>query len=187
MNRNIIQEKYLILKAKTKDQDAYSKVYNLYAERIYRFIYFKVSSQEEAQDLTSEVFLKTWQYILDGKDIKNLNALFYKVARNLVIDHYRKSSQKDLPLEKEIYQQKELIEDQIEEKIDVQLDFNKLESKIKLLKNEYQEVILLRYVEDLSIKEIAEVLEKKKGNVRVILYRAVNALKELMEEESENQ
>ena len=68
--------------------------YDLYTDSIYRYIYFKVGQDEEARDLTSEVFLKAWNYIQDNKitDYKTLKALFYKIARNLVIDHYRRKS-----------------------------------------------------------------------------------------------
>lgn len=183
MKGNNLKEKYLLFKAKTKDPDAFSKVYDLYTDRIYRFIYFKVSGKEEAQDLTAEVFLKTWQYIIDGKEIKNLNALFYKIARNLVIDHYRKESRKEISLEREIMEQQEIkmIFDS-KSKVEQQIQYKQIEDQLRNLKDEYREVVILRFIEELSIKEIAEVLGKKSGAVRVILYRAINALKELMEE-----
>mgnify|MGYP005870080691 CR=1 FL=1 len=186
MRDKFLQEKYLLFKAKAKDPQAYSKVYDLYVDRIYRFVYFKVSRQEDAQDLTAEVFLKTWQYIVDGKQVKNLNALFYTIARNLVIDYYRKESRKEISLEQDIIQQQEikLDIDQVK-KIDTKLEYEKIEAKLHYLKDEYREVIILRYVDGLNITEIAEIVDKKKGAVRVILYRALNALKELMAEGQE--
>jgi len=188
MKDNLLQEKYFIFRAKNKDPEAYSKVYDIYVDRIYRFVYFKVSNAEDAQDLTSEVFLKTWQYIIDGKEIKNLNALFYKVARNLVIDYYRKASQKDVSLDIEIAQQTEFkIEPDQLAKAEQMIRKEKLEEKLNSLKDEYKEIIILRYIEQLSIKEIAEILEKKGGAVRVILYRAINALRELMGDEQDKQ
>jgi len=182
MKANFLKEKYLLFRAKNKDPEAFAEVYDIYIDRIYRFVFFKINRTEEAQDITSEVFLKTWQYIIDGKEIKNLNALFYKIARNLVIDHYRKASQKDVSLEglktseTEI---KDLLEDQIN-KIEKKIEIDKIEEKLMGLKDDYREIIILRYIEGLSIKEISEIVAKKKGAVRVILYRALNALKELM-------
>jgi len=182
MKANIFKEKYLLFKAKSKDPQAFSEVYDLYADRIYRFIFFKVNSREEAQDLTAEVFLKTWQYIIDGKEIKNLNAFFYKIAKNLVIDHYRKASQqKEIPIERADLEQKALEFDGLKQ-IESRVGLEKIEVKLKQLKAEYREIILLKYIEDLSISEIAQIMEKKKGAVRVMLFRALNALKELMEE-----
>ena len=187
MQANPIKEKYLLFKAKNKDPEAYSQIYDYYVARIYRFVFFKINNQEDAQDITSEVFLKTWQYIIDGKEIKNLNALFYKIARNMVIDHYRKASQKEISLD-ELVGGIDSIKPALDIKADNQqttekiLEMEKIQEKMGGLKDEYREVIVLRYVDDLSINEIAEIVEKKKGAVRVILYRALNALKELMEE-----
>lgn len=187
MKANYLKEKYLLFKAKNKDPEAYSKVYDLYADRIYRFVFFKVSSKEEAQDLTSEVFLKTWQYIISGKDILNLNAYLYRVARNLVVDHYRKASQKEVSFDAlagglDSLDQEESLRVEQTKALEDKLQMEKIEDKLMGLKDEYREVIILRYVDDLSISEIADIVSKKKGAVRVILFRALNALKELMGE-----
>ena len=85
-----LKEKYLLFKAKSfNDAEAYGQIYDRYIERIYRFIFFKVSNQSDAEDIASETFLKVWQYIKEGQPVKNLNALLYSVARNLIIDYYR--------------------------------------------------------------------------------------------------
>ncbi|MFA6537252.1 MAG: sigma factor, partial [Patescibacteria group bacterium] len=80
MKKASLKEKYLIYKVRqSKDAEAYGKLYDYYVERIYRFIFFKVNNVETAEDLTSEVFLKTWEYInKTNKKISNLNALFYR-------------------------------------------------------------------------------------------------------------
>ncbi len=187
MTANIITEKYLLFKARNKDPEAYSKIYDLYVDKIYRFVFFKVNSKEDAQDLTSEVFLKTWQYIISGKDIENLNAYLYKVARNLVIDHYRKAVQKELPLDSMVHGGENLLLDIPGQKqgitdLENKMQMEQVQLKLQGLKDDYREIIILRYVDGLSIAEIAEIVEKKKGAVRVILYRAMNALRELMGE-----
>jgi len=182
MKNNFLKERLLLFKAKNKDPEAFAKVYDLYLDRIYRFVFFKISNIEEAQDITSEVFLKTWQYIIDGNnEVKNLNAFFYKIARNLVIDHYRKSSKKNVSLEdiKMLEQEKAGIED-LPKKVQVILEIEKVQARLNDLKDEYREAIILRYIEGLSISEIAEIVEKKKGAVRVILYRALNTLREML-------
>jgi RNA polymerase sigma-70 factor, ECF subfamily len=183
MKANIVKKKYLLFRAQNKDAEAFSQVYDLYVERIYRFIYFKVRTKEDAQDLTSEVFLKTWQYIIDGNKVNNLNALFYRIARNLVIDHYRKATAKnELSIERDDLEQKQvLLVDEVE-KIETKIRMENIADKLKDLKDEYREVIILRFVEGLSIGEIAQVSDKKKGAVRITLYRALNALRSLMGE-----
>ena len=129
------------------------------------------------------MFLKTWDYIQTNKlkEFKTLKALLYKVARNTVIDYYRKQNQRQ---EISLDQGEETI-DVIDEKADpvgemeLSSDFKSLEEKLNELKDEYREIILLKYVDELSIAEIASVLNKSQGNVRVQIFRAVNALKKI--------
>lgn len=183
MKANFLKEKYLLFRAKNRDTEAFAQVYDFYVDRIYRFVFYKINRPEEAQDITSEVFLKTWQYIIDGKEIKNLNAFFYKIARNLVIDHYRKASQKDISLtEIENSEEHPRAEKNEIEKVINKIQLDKVEEMLGQLKDEYREIIVLRHIEGMSIGEIAEIVEKKKGAVRVILYRALSALRELIEE-----
>jgi len=171
-----IKEKYLLFRARSfKDTDAYGQIYDIYVERIYRFIYFKVRTRLEAEDLTSEAFLKAWQYIKEGKQIKNLNAFIYTVARNLVVDHYRAQAKK--------YNYEEVIADDfssninIAEKMEVKSDAEEVLRAIKTLKDEYSEVIILRFLDDLSISEIADIINKTSNNTRVLVHRALSALK----------
>jgi RNA polymerase sigma-70 factor (ECF subfamily) len=179
-----IEEKLLLYKIKQNDRAAFIKAYDLYVDQLYRFIYFKVGSREEAEDLCSAVFLKAWHYILENslKDHKTLKALLYKISRNLIIDHYRKTKgRENVSLDDEtgikIADEKQNLNSELE----IRADLLVLETKLPELKDEYREVIILRFINELSIKEIAEVLDKPRGNVRVLIYRAVNALKELLE------
>src|SRR5579863_136343 len=68
------------------------EAYQHYADAIYRHCYFRVYNKELAEDLTQETFIKTWKYITEGKEIKNLKAFLYKVAVNLIIDNSRKKT-----------------------------------------------------------------------------------------------
>jgi len=180
MKKDSLKQKYLVYKVRqSKDAEAYGNLYDFYVERIYRFIFFKVNSQEIAEDLTSEVFLKTWEYInKTDKKINNLNALFYKVARNSVIDHYRSKKI-------ESYDSDEDLMEKIEEKrnfadeVETKLEMESLQKHLTKLKDIYREVLILRFVEEFSISEIAELMEKSSGNVRVLLHRATEALKNL--------
>jgi RNA polymerase sigma-70 factor (ECF subfamily) len=179
-----IEEKLLLYKIKKNDKEAFVKAYDLYVDQLHRFIYFKVGSREEAEDLCSAVFLKTWNYILESglKDHKTLKALLYKIARNLIIDHYRKNKDKEtISLDGDSGIQ--IIDDQQSSVkiMELKTDLIVLETKLPELKDEYREVIILRFVNELSIKEIAEILDKPKGNIRVLIFRALKALKELLE------
>ena len=140
------------------------KAYKQFREPIYRFVYFKVSQREIAEDIASEVFLKTWQYAKNHK-VGNLRALSYKIARDLLIDYYKKH--KPVSLE--------------EQSIDIgreDRNYLDIEKALSQLPKNYQEVISLHYIEGFSYKEIALLLNKPESTVRVLSYRGLNILKE---------
>lgn len=179
-----IEEKLLIYKIKSHDKQAFIKAYDLYVDQIYRFVYFKIGNREEAEDLCSAVFLKAWNHILKGglKDSKTLKALLYKIARNSIIDHYRKNKDREtvsLDADNAI----QIIDENqnISKSLDAKADILVLESKLPELKDEYREIIILRFINELSVKEIADILEKPRGGVRVLIFRALKALRELLE------
>ena len=153
----------------------FSELYNKYVDKIYRFIFLKVSSQEIAQDLTSETFLKGWQAFRNPRDIENPPAFLYKIARNLVIDHYREKEQKGTISTEEL----SIIDPRssLEEKAILTSDLNTIRGALTNLKEDYQTVVIWHYLDDLSISEIAKILEKSEGTVRVTLHRALRALK----------
>ena len=155
--------------------------YDLYVERIYRFILFKVSVPESPKfDLRG--FLKTWEYInKTDKKISNLNALFYRVARNSVIDYYRTKKNESYDSDEELME-KIIDKRNFVEELEVKMDVESLEKHLSKLKDIYREVLILRYVEEFSISEIAELMEKSSGNVRVLLHRATETLKSFIEE-----
>jgi len=182
-----LHEKLLLYQVRVrKDPEAFGKIYDAYATRIYRFVFFKVSSEEEAQDLTADVFLKAWQYLLDesGKDVRHLAALLYGIARNHVIDFYRSRALKEtLPLADEA---NETIPDErrMDEKSEAKIDVEFLGKNLRSLKDEYREVLVMRYLDEMSINEISDVLDKPAGNVRVLIHRALEAIKKHVRQES---
>lgn len=183
------KDKQLLQQLKSGDKEAFIKVYDDYVEDIYRFVFFKVGREDEARDLTSMVFLKAWNYIRTNSlsDSRTLRALVYKVARTSIIDYYRESGNK---LEVSLDDENNPI-DVIDEGQDLAADMDKetnlelIRRQLPLLKEEYREVLILRFVNDLSLEEIVAVTGKSRGNIRVIIHRALAALKEMVEEETE--
>lgn len=188
MSANIIkkfQDKKALDRLKKRDQEAFTRAYDENVADIYRFVYFKIGSEEEAKDLTSAIFLKTWNHIQNNtlEDAKTLRALLYKVARNVIIDHYRdKGSQRALSLDDENNPIEIVDETDHTEALDKRQDLELIKSKLPLLKEEYREIIIMRFINDLDLEEIADITQKRKGNVRVLLHRALTALRELVEE-----
>ncbi|OGH88711.1 MAG: hypothetical protein A3J93_01280 [Candidatus Magasanikbacteria bacterium RIFOXYC2_FULL_42_28] len=175
-------EKLLLFRLQTKrDPDAFAALYDLYSERIYRFVFFKVGGQADAEDIVSESFLKTWNYINSHRDeeVKSFSGLLYRIARNCIVDYYRQKNSTNQT-------SGELSDDLGDggkwyEELRDQVDGRQIIQAIKKLKQEYQEVITLRYVDELRMEEIAEITGKGKIAVRVTLHRALKKLKEIVE------
>jgi len=137
------------------------KLYKEHRIPIYRYIYFRVNSKEEAEDLASEVFLRVFNYFKKNQP-QNARAFFYKVARDLLVDFYRKN-QRSLPE----------FELKAEDK-----HFLDLYQALSGLNADHREVVVLRYFEGFSIPEIAQITGKKEKNVEMMLYRSKNKLKD---------
>lgn len=157
----------------------FSKIYDQYVDKIYRFIFLKVSSREIAEDLTSETFFRCWRVFRNPQDIENPSAFLYKIARNLVIDHYRQKDRK-----RTISTEDFSIADprsNLEETAIQNSDFDIVRDALGDLKEDYQSVIIWRYLDDLSVPKIAEMLQKSEGATRVMLHRALRELKKTLE------
>lgn len=178
-----LQEKWLLYQLKVKkDPQAFGRLYDLYAAKIYRFIYFKISSVADAEDLTAEVFLKTWEHINSGKEVKKFAALLYRIARNKVIDFYRhRQAAGEMPIDEMLLKQLS-DEGKMIKNLETLNEAQAVIKSLRILKDEYREVLTLRYVDELSMGEIAEILGKTQVNTRVLLHRALNTLKKVMEE-----
>ncbi|OGY44907.1 MAG: hypothetical protein A2729_03955 [Candidatus Buchananbacteria bacterium RIFCSPHIGHO2_01_FULL_39_14] len=183
------EENLLLLRLKRKDPEAFAKLYDLYVTPIYRFIYFKVPTRQDAEDLTSEVFLKIWQYVSETEDIiENLRALLYRSARNLVIDFYRRNANKEIISADQV---SFILEDDRQQsllsQVETKLEMKNIELILRQMKDEYREVIILRFIEELPISEMAKILDKSKGSVRVLLHRALKVAKSLLAKDGKQQ
>lgn len=156
---------------------AFSEIYDQNIDRIYRFVYLKVNSREVAEDLASEAFLKCWECFKRGDNIDNHSAFLYQIARNLVIDHYRNKgkaqliSTEDTPV---IIDPK----DNLEERAFLNSDIEQIKAVLADLKDDYQNVIIWHYLDDLPIQQVAQKLDKSEDNTRVLLHRALKSLRE---------
>lgn len=178
-------EKQHIAKAKKGNKESFSLLYEHHLPKIYRYVRFKVNGQSEAEDIAHEVFLSAWQNIRGYKyEGLPFSSWLYQIARNAVIDSYR-TAKKNLPIEmvkEDLFE----ISDQQAEKMDTALEMNKVKKMISLLKPDYQDVIIMRFIEELSQEEIAAALNKSEGAIRLIQHRALKELKSLLENNKQN-
>lgn len=177
------------------DQRQYlSKIYDDYADSIYRFLLLRTSSVETAQDLTSETFLRFCEY-LNNKEanaeakifrvsvtiIQNPRAFLYKTARNLLVDYYRK---KDRIIFSDNFNDRLPPDNSMAEKIIKKFDLEKeaanIANHLTKIPEEYAEIIILRHIEEMEFSEIAAIVEKPEGTVRVMLHRGIKELREIV-------
>lgn len=165
-------EKQLIQNAIGGEASAFGLLYDRYQPQIYRFIYLKVSHREEAEDLCHQVFLNAWQNI---KTYKHkgfpFSAWLYVIARNKVIDHYRQNK---------ITIDIETVHLSIEDRT---ADMNDARQAITKLSSIEQDIVIMRFIEDLPIKEVAKNLNKNELTIRVMQNRAIKKLKRIMNNE----
>jgi len=165
-----------------ENERKFLEFYDRSITKIYRYVYFRVGSEQIAQDISSEAFLRAWQYLKDGKDIGNLSAMVYQICRNLIADYFRKNKSLLISLDESqnLPESESNLLQQAGDKIDVEV----IKHHLRLLKVEYQEIIIWRYIDDFEIPEIAQITGKSEGATRTCLSRALGALKEILESQS---
>lgn len=179
-----LKEAFLLSRIRSGDQAAFVETYELFAPKIYRHALFKTSSPEAAEDVLSETFLKAWEYVREhAGEVRHLRAFLYRIADNLIIDFYRKRAKSAVPLTEEM-EETLPVDARIAESADRALAGEAMAAMLKRLRSETRELLVMRYIDDLSIGEIAELTGKKKNAVYVALHRAVKELKHLCAEPS---
>lgn len=158
-------------------------MYEELADAIYRHCFFRVSSKELAEDLTQETFTKTWAYLSQGNTIDNPKAFLFRIAGNLVVDHYRRKKESSLDA---------LAEGGFdpmgddEQSILTASAAKQALASLEQLDFEYREILTMRYVSDLSIGEIAETIGESENVVSVRIHRGVQKLKKILHYEKSN-
>lgn len=173
--RNIAE---VIASAKAGKQEALADLYEAYFVRVYRFVYYRVSHRETAEDLTEDTFVKAFAGLKNLENTAAFEGWLFQISRNLVIDYYRKKKQL-VPLD--------TVENTLEydtnvvDIINLQIEQSILIKLLKELNEEQQTVVKMKFLEDLDNSTIAKVLNKTEGAIRVIQHRAIAKLKELFD------
>ena len=175
----------LIAQAGRGDRQAFGILYERYLEAIYRYMFYRVALQEDAEDLTEQVFLKIWEKIprLKSKErVRNFRAWLYRISHNLVVDYYReKAKDTSVALEERLVAN----EANLDQVIVDQEDDERLAQAIRQLEPIYQEILTARFINQLSHVETAAIVGKSHGHVRVLQYRALRKLKIILSEDKD--
>lgn len=175
-------ESQLVRRAVQRDHDAFTQLYDAYATKIYRYIYCRVGSRAETEDLCGQVFLRAWEaierYTWRGYPF---SSWLYRVAHNLVVDHYRgkqdctsldhTAAVEETGPDADVILQRALVSED-------------LRRAIRQLTEEQQQVIILKFVGGYSNEEVARMLRKKNGAIRALQYRALRSLQQILEVEA---
>jgi RNA polymerase sigma-70 factor (ECF subfamily) len=163
----------LVLKAQRGDEQAFGKLYERWAEKVYRFVFMKVKSVPVAEDLTSEIFLKCWQKIhqFKPKEGAKFSSWAYAIARNVVVDYYRVSSRREISFE-------DLPEMADLEGEEIYQEASELEAILDKMPADYAKVLRLRFAEEVPIAKVAQMMKKKEANIRALTHRALQRLKD---------
>ena len=153
------------------------RTYDAYSGDIFRFCSMKVTNRELAQDLTQEVFMRYWQTIREGEKMKNERAYLYTLARNLVIDWYRKKKESSLDV---LTDQGIDFGNEDHRKIEESAQMNEVLKVIEQLDDDAREALLLRFVEGFTPKEIASMSGESANAVSVRINRAIKKVQGLI-------
>ncbi|MDX1663327.1 MAG: sigma-70 family RNA polymerase sigma factor [Candidatus Promineifilaceae bacterium] len=172
-------ERELVERAMSGDAEAFGRLYERYLDPLYRYIYFRVGNQLTAEDLTEEVFVRAWEALPDYQLPENgsISPWLYRIAHNLVVDEYRHRSRYDAV---EPLLQVEPGPPSVEEQAGLLRSTERLAEAVSRLEPLEQNVIILRFVEGLSHREVGAIVDRSEGACRVIQHRALAALRELL-------
>ncbi len=157
-------------------EQEYAKTFDEYSDAIFRHCFFRVSHTEVARDITQDAFIKVWQYLILGGEILNMKAFLYKTANNLIIDYYRKKKSESLDT---------LCEDGFDpigdtaEQITDRAEVNQALAVLEKLPSDDRDILVMRYVDDLTIEEIADALDQTQNAVSVRIHRALEKAKKI--------
>lgn len=177
-------EKDLIDAAKT-DPKAFGSLYRRYVERIFNYIYYRTGNAKDAEDLTGKVFFKALDNIQGYKHMGlPFSAWLYRIAHNLVANYHRDRAKKqEISLDVipgQVLPQSEVLP---EASIARSQEVDELLARIRDLSPNRQELLILKFVDQLSNKEIGQIMRKSEGAIKSLYHRTLLELREKMNSE----
>lgn len=173
-------ERELVALAIRRDHAAFAQLYDRFVDQIFRYIYYKIGSRTDAEDLTAQVFMKAWEAIGNYRwTDRPFAAWLYRIAHNLIVDRFRAHHESD-PLD-EITSVPESGAS-VEEVVEGKLTGEALRVAIRRLTPDQQQVIMLRMLEGYDTAEVAAIMGKQEGAVRTLQHRALAALRLILAE-----
>jgi RNA polymerase sigma-70 factor, ECF subfamily len=174
----------LLAQAQRGDSAAYDKLYSLYADKIFRYLFARLGQREIAEDLTADVFVRLIQVlprykVSSARPVASFSAWLYRIAGNLLTDHYRRQQhRRHLDLAEQVEQSSG--NPGPDHCAVVSEEGQLLAAAITDLATEQQLVVLYRFAEQLSVQEVAELMGKTAGAVKALQFRALANLRRIL-------
>lgn len=155
------------------ESEEFLKAYDAHADALLRHCYFRVYDREKAKDVVQETYIRAWKYLAEGRQVDNLRAFLYKVANNLIIDLSRKRKEMSLDmLQEQGFDPGEDSTDSLLSRIDARAAV----AMIEYLEEPYRSAVVMRYLDDMSPKEIAVVFDESENTISVRIHRGIKKL-----------
>ena len=173
--------------AAVEDQETrFLKAFEEYSDALFRHASLRIGDREKAIDLVHDAFTKVWTYVRNGHAIDSYRPFLYKVLNNLIIDEYRRAKEASLDalLEQEGIDEgsfPELSESTVEA-LAATIDGRQAFALLETLPDEYREVIILRFVDQLGPREISMLIEETENTISVRIHRGLKLLRSKIEE-----
>lgn len=168
---------------KQVNEEAFLAAFREHSDALFRHAFFRVSSREKALDLTQDAFIKAWDYVRAGGEVRGFKSFLYRILHNLIIDEYRRKKTESLDAMSDEHQamlEIEMAEGSVwetEEALDEEALISKVKEGITELSPEYRSVVTLRFIDGFSPKEIAEMSGETENAISVRLNRAIKKLR----------
>lgn len=176
------EEQTLLHRAKQLQPDALTMVYDLYSTPVYKYAYRLLGDNNLAEDCVADVFDRFLTAMKQGGGPQtHLRAYLYRIAHNWIVDHYRRNANVDVEELTDFAIAKEDTAREASDRLEKQL----LRQMVIRLPDEQRQVIVLRYLEQWSLEEIAEGMNKTVGAVKALQHRALASLQRLWDENNE--
>ncbi len=176
------REKELAVRASRHDPEAFAELYDLYVDKIYNYVYYKVGSTAEAEDLTSQVFTRAWEAIGSYKwQGHSFSPWLFRIAHNLIVDYHR--ARRPTVVLDALDTRPNLVsteESRPEQVLQSMMTMERIREAIKQLTEEQQTVIILRFIEGYGTADIAEMMGKRPGAIRGLQFRGLTALRAIL-------
>ncbi|MEK7140519.1 MAG: sigma-70 family RNA polymerase sigma factor [Patescibacteria group bacterium] len=162
--------------------EQFVKAYDEHSDAIFRHCFFRVRNDEIARDVMQEAYAKTWEYLARGNEVINIRAFLYKVANNLIIDGWKKKREESLDKMREESGFDPATAEHIATHHSAEM--REVIEAINSIDKKYRDVVIMRYVDDMSPREIATILNESENAVSVRIHRGLQSVKHIFETDS---